>query len=336
MSQSEGQQVGVIPTEGHRLVAVVVTHNRPDQLGVTLGRLLQVPAGALEALVVVDNASGAETQQLLAGQSDLRLVVLRSDENLGGAGGFDLGMREAMRRFRPDWVVVMDDDARPMPGTLEAFARADHQGRDAVAAAVYYPDGRICEMNRPSRNPFRTARIFLKTLFGGGRDGYHIAPAAYQGVAQPIDIASFVGLFISRRAIEATGFPDPSLFLYGDDVIYCLRMRRAGMAIDFDPALPFEHDCSTFQNDARRVFNPLWKTYYSYRNGLIMYHEAAGLLFWPLLLVVVPKWLLASRRYGDDRGAYLQLTRMAIRHALTRARRPDHRELVALTEKLKG
>src|SRR5690606_17746683 len=108
------------------------------------------------AVVVVDNLSPDGTAAWLTAQADPRLVVLRPDRNLGGAGGFEAGMRLAVARFDPDWLVVMDDDARPHPGTLAGFAAMDKTGWDALAAAVHYPDGAVCAMNRPYRNPFRT------------------------------------------------------------------------------------------------------------------------------------------------------------------------------------
>ena len=104
-----------------RLVAVVVTYNRLDKLKQTLARLLEAPAGVLSAVVVVDNASTDGTADWLAAQGDPRLTVQRSEHNLGGAGGFETGLRLATERFDPDWMVVMDDDAHPAPGALEAF-----------------------------------------------------------------------------------------------------------------------------------------------------------------------------------------------------------------------
>jgi len=138
----DGRSGGAPARAAPGLVAVVVTHNRLAQLRVTLGRLLDSPAGVLAGVVVVDNLSGDGTGDWLAGQGDPRLVVLRPDRNLGGAGGFEAGMRLAVDRFDPDWLVVMDDDARPHPGTLAAFAAMDRTGWDALAAAVHYPGWR--------------------------------------------------------------------------------------------------------------------------------------------------------------------------------------------------
>ena len=143
------------PTPPQRVVAVVVTYNRLDKLQVTLARLLAEPAAHLAAVVVVDNASTDGTGPWLAEQTgDPRLTVLQSDTNQGGAGGFEWGMRHAVEQLSPDWVLVQDDDARPRPGALAAFHAMDKRLYDAVVAAVYFPSGEICEMNRPSRNPF--------------------------------------------------------------------------------------------------------------------------------------------------------------------------------------
>lgn len=299
-------------TSGNRLVAVVVTFNRLDQLRATLARLFETSAEVLDAVVVVDNASTDDTGSWLATQDEPRLVVHRRSENGGGAGGFETGMKVAVERLDPDWIVVMDDDARPMPGALAAFCAHPRPEDIAIAAAVFFPDGRICEMNRSSQNPFWNPRLFMRTLFRG-RSGFHLPDSAYTAdTPHPIDLTSFVGLFLSRRMIRQVGFPEGKLFLYGDDVIYTLGLRREGFRIDFDPEIRWEHDCSTFENDYRRVFRPLWKVYYTYRNGLLMYRKAAGILFWPLLLVVGVKWLLTARRYGEDRAVYLRLLRLAV------------------------
>ena len=308
------------------IVAVVVTYNRQMQLAQTVTRLL---AESVDHLIVVDNASSDGTADWLATVNDLRLHVLRLDENRGGAGGFAAGMQQATVQFDPDWVLVMDDDARPEVGALDRFRAMDRSGFGAIAAAVYNTAGGICDMNRPSENPFWHRDVFLKTLMGGGRMGFHLPDSAYDGEAlTQIDAASFVGLFLSRAAIAATGLPDGRLFIYGDDVLYTLSMRRAGVDLVFAPALHFQHDFKTFDGTSR-AFKPLWKTYYHHRNLMLVYHSAAGWLFWPALLLILPKWLIKARHYGADRGLYLRLLSLAITDALRGNLSRSHAEVVA-------
>lgn len=337
-----------------RLAALVVTYNRADQIRQTVARLL---AEDLDHLVVVDNASDDGSTDFLAAISDPRLTLLRLPQNLGGAGGFEAGLRHMVTAFDPDWCVVMDDDARPAPGQFSRF-RAEapgfaKAGWEAIAAGVFYPDGVICEMNRPGRNPFWDLPSFARTLLGGGRAGFHLKDSDY-AATEPVVIhnASFVGLFLARAAIARVGYPEGDLFIYGDDVIYTLRLTQAGGAIGFAPWIRFEHDCSTFHQaptlhqtnapqvvaapsnaeaDKIRLLRPLWKVYYNYRNGLFAYRLAAGpLLFWPVLLVVTVKWALKARAYGADRGTFVRLLWLAITDALRKRRHRPHAEVLRL------
>ena len=156
---------------------------------------------------------------------------------------------------------MMDDDARPEIGALEQFHSIDRSTHDAWVTAVRYPSGGICDMNRPWINPFWSMGGFLKGL-SGGRGGFHIKDSAYEEPApMEIDGGSFVGLFWSRGALKKAGLPQGRLFLYGDDVLYCLALRRAGGRVAFDPALRFLHDCETFE-ESDGTIAPLWKVYY--------------------------------------------------------------------------
>jgi len=315
------------------LVAVVVTHNRLDKLRVTIARLLDSPPALLDMVVVVDNACTDGTADWLSRQSDARLSVLCCDTNLGGAGGFEAGLRAAISRYDPDWVLLMDDDGRPEPDALADFHQLDLNDWDAVAAAVYYPTGEICDMNRPSRNPFGSLSMFLRTLLRlGARDGFHLGPADYavDAPARAVEITSFVGLFLSRRAVELAGYPDPSLFLYADDGLYAFRLNERGGRIGFHPQVRFEHDCSTFAGRHGR-FVPLWKSYYYHRNLLMLYRRASGWMFVPVLMLVVPKWILKLRFHAGSRALYLRLLGMAVWHGLRGRTGTDHDQLLALT-----
>ncbi|MFP4569714.1 glycosyltransferase [Rhodosalinus sp.] len=324
MQDTVGEGMG---RRDRRLVAIVVTCNRLEQLRLTVARLLDASPDTLACVLVVDNASTDGTADWLAEQNDPRLSVLRHARNLGGAGGFETGMRHAMQHLDPDWLMLTDDDGRPDPGALAAFHSARPEQWDAIAAAVYYPDGAICEMNRPSINPFWHGRTFLRSLLRG-RDGFHIGPDSYAGAPRLVDVTSFVGFFVSRGVLERAGYPDGTLFIYGEDGLYTLGISAAGGRIAFHPEIRFEHDCTTFAAEPGR-FVPAWKSYYYHRNLLFLYRRAAGALFWPALLLVLPKWLLKVRRQRGARLAYLRLLSLAVAHGLTGRTDMPHDALLA-------
>ncbi|WP_410218275.1 glycosyltransferase [Paracoccus sp. (in: a-proteobacteria)] len=316
------------------IAAVVVTHNRLDKLAVTVTRLLSEP---VKAVIVVDNASTDETAAWLQAQDDPRLIVHHSPENLGGAGGFAVAMQVAHERTDAAWYVLMDDDGRPEAGSTAAFRALDLQHWDAIGAAVFHPDGRICEMNRPYRNPFWNTGAFLRTLarmpLGRGRRGFHLNDADYQpsGPVQPVDMSSFVGLFLSRRAVERAGLPDPRLFIYGDDQLYTLQMRRKGLRIGFAPQVRFEHDTAAQQGQTGLVLRPLWKVFYMYRNALIAYRVAAGPWFWPLVPVLLRKWRRKASDYGTDAVLFRTILDQAVRDGLAGQLDRPHEDVLRLS-----
>ncbi|MBN8292998.1 glycosyltransferase [Rhodobacter sp. NTK016B] len=311
-----------------RLVAVVVTFRRLDQLKITLGALLAQPARDLSAVLIVDNASNDGTAEWLAAQGDPRLVTLALPENRGGAGGFEAGMRHAVEHLAPDWIVVMDDDARPEPGAFAAFQALDLGGFDGFAAAVRHPDGTLCEMNRPTFNPFWHKKILARTLLGGGRGAFHLGPEDFERPGlRRVDGASFVGFFVRAGTVRLRGYPDPALFLYGDDAIYTMELTKAGHAIGFEPSVRFEHDSSTYSNADPRI-RPLWKVYYYHRNLLILYRIATGVFFVPVLMLYLPRWLLRLRHHKGERGTFLRLFGLAIADGLRRRTERSHAEIL--------
>lgn len=316
-----------------RLVAVVVTHNRLEQLKITLARLLEAEDRHLAAIVVVNNASTDDTATWLAMQTAARLSVVTSAENLGGAGGFEIGMRHAMTRLQPDWMVVMDDDARPEPACFARFHAADRTSHAGWAAAVFHPGGRICDINRPSINPFWHPAAFARTAFGGGREAFHLQEEDFTGnKIHEVDGSSFVGLFVASWMVEKIGFPDGKLFIYGDDVMYTLAMRRAGGKIAFDPNLRFEHDFSTIASGEKR-FRPIWKAYYHHRNLLMVYRRASGWLFLPVLMAVIPKWLMKIRHHEGEQRAFTGLILRALWHGVLRKTDVSHAQVLAWADR---
>lgn len=304
-----------------RLVAIVVTFNRLDQLQITLPALRDE---AVDAIVVVDNASTDATPDWLATQGDDRVHVVTLPDNTGGAGGFEAGMAYARDHLSPDWVVLMDDDARPQPGALDRFRsetptlEADFPDLGIVVAAVFYPNGTLCEMNRPSRNPFWNLGLFARTLLRGTRSGFHLTNAQFapDAPALPIDVASFVGYFVKASAWKKAGLPEGGLFIYGDDVLYSLRLRRAGFAMAFVPKVRFTHDCGTMGDGF--VYRPLWKIYYHCRNGVDIARQAAGPLIFPAALVYYTLiwWRRGRHCKGTERRLYYKMMRMGLRDGL--------------------
>jgi len=313
------------------IVAVIVTFNRLSKLKLTIEKTL---SNDFYKVVVVNNCSTDGTLDWLNALTDERLEIIHCDRNLGGAGGFNRGFAHAASAI-PDaqWLVCFDDDAYPEADVLDQFHRLDiPDDVGSIAGAVYLPSGGISEMNRPSRNPFWHLKELFRTAFRG-RSGFHVADICYESTKpMDVDTSSFVGCFLRLSLIRSKqiGLPRSELFLYADDIIYVLELRKAGFRHWFAPTLRFKHDCETLINQ-QDVYHPLWKAYYVIRNRLEMYRIASGIFYPLILLVKIPSFFLACPHYERfERIKFLVISTHAIWDGLRRDYSKSHKEVTEL------
>jgi rhamnopyranosyl-N-acetylglucosaminyl-diphospho-decaprenol beta-1,3/1,4-galactofuranosyltransferase len=200
------------------ICAVVVTHRRPDELAKSLDAV-STQTRAPDHLVVVDNdfsdGQDARVRDIVDGQP-IATTYIGSRRNLGGAGGFALGMLHALA-LGADWVWLADDDGRPLDsevlGTLVACA--SKHGLAEVSPMV-------CDMSNPEQLAFPLRRGLLwrrrvNELRTGTED---LLP----------EIASlFNGALFRASTLEAVGVPDLRLFVRGDETELHRRLVRSGL-----------------------------------------------------------------------------------------------------------
>ena len=195
--------------------AVVVTHRRPDELAKSL-EAVAAQTRVPDHLVVIDNDNDPRVAELVAGQP-IPTTYIGSRRNLGGAGGFALGMLHALA-LGSGWVWLADDDGRPADsevlGTL--LACAEKHGLAEVSPMV-------CDMNDPGRLAFPLRR--------GLAWRRRVEELRTEASADLLGgIASFFnGALFRASTLEAIGVPDLRLFVRGDETELHRRLVRTGL-----------------------------------------------------------------------------------------------------------
>ncbi|GGC92078.1 galactofuranosyl transferase GlfT1 [Tersicoccus solisilvae] len=194
-----------------RIAAAVVTLDRPDDLRALLDGFAR-QTRPLDSVVLVD--AGATPVRHLAEAAAVPVTYLRSEVNLGGAGGFALAILAALAGGA-EWIWIMDDDAHPEDaGTLAALVdAATEQGLEAVLPLVVTPDD-------PTRLSFH-----FRVAGHSTHDRATVEAAGFRA-----DVGHFFnGALIHRDVFYTVGLPDLRLFLRGDETDFMLRLRRAGV-----------------------------------------------------------------------------------------------------------
>src|SRR3984893_9487476 len=133
-----------------KIFAVVVTHRRPDELAKSLD-VLSSQTRLPDHLIVVDNDGDGRVGDLVAGQP-ISTTYLSSRRNLGGAGGFALGMLHALAQGA-DWVWLADDDGRPQDTRVLATLRACAEKYQLAEVSPM-----VCNSDDPERLAFPLRR----------------------------------------------------------------------------------------------------------------------------------------------------------------------------------
>ncbi|KXX57641.1 galactofuranosyltransferase GlfT1 [Rhodococcus sp. LB1] len=200
-----------------RIVGVVVTHKRRELLAESL-KVLGSQTRPLDHLVVVDNAAEDDVRALVE-SSGIPVSYLGSQHNLGGAGGFALGILYALS-LGADWVWLADDDGRPEgPKVLETLLDCAQRHGLAEVSPV------VCDIDDPDRLAFPLRRgvewrRLRSELFVDGDDSADLLP----GIA-----SLFNGALFRASAIDTVGVPDLRLFVRGDEVEVHRRLVRSGL-----------------------------------------------------------------------------------------------------------
>ena len=256
------------------VAAIIVTRNRLAKLKRAVQKILEQDVCGV---VVVDNCSTDGTVQWLKSKQSDRLIVLFSESNIGGAGGFALGCNEAAKKNSPDWFLLFDDDAYPGKELIERFFETKKNDKiGIISSAVYTPDKEIPEMNRPLLKVPQTRFDIIK-YFGGGRSKFVLPVSAYKaGTQVSVQGSSFVGCFIRKNVIERLGLPRKELFLYGDDLIYTHLVASSGYRNLFCSNLIFYHDIVRGDKDIQ----PVWKIFYLMRNQIEIHRSVNKCNVW--------------------------------------------------------
>lgn len=191
-------------------------------------------------VIVVDNASGDGSAEMIAAEfPDVRLI--RNPAN----AGFAVANNQAMRVARGSWFMLVNSDTELNDDSVaRLFERVRGEPDVGVAhCQLRFPDGRL----QHSAYRFPSLRLALFEDLGFYKLAPHIAPGALLGAywdyGQERDVEWVAGAFMlmPRKVFEVTGGFDERLFMYGEDMEWCYRIRDHGWKIRYYPSASITH-----------------------------------------------------------------------------------------------
>jgi rhamnopyranosyl-N-acetylglucosaminyl-diphospho-decaprenol beta-1,3/1,4-galactofuranosyltransferase len=243
------------PLGADSICAVVVTRHRRESLAASL-KVIAAQTRPPDHLIVVDNGPDEPVADVVKG-CGLPATYLASHHNLGGAGGFALGMLHALA-MGAQWLWLADDDGRPADETVLATLLDEAVKRDLAEISPV-----VANIDTPDKLAFP-----LRRGLTWKRSAAELGTDFLPGIA-----SLFNGALFRSSTVDVVGVPDLRLFVRGDEVEVHRRLVRSGLPFgtclravylhpdgsdEFKPMLGGRLHAQDPENEIKR--------YYTYRN----------------------------------------------------------------------
>lgn len=230
------------------LSIIIVNWNAGELLRRAVESVVASPPSLAYEVVVVDNASTDESLALLresgaASALGGRLRVVINAENRG----FGRANNQAFALTRAPLLLLLNPDTEVTRGSVDRLAetlRSDARA-GAVGPKLLNADGSV--QVSVWRNPpaawemLLTASRLHKLLPRRLRGELLLAEHWDYSRRRAVEMLSGAAMLLRREVIDEVGGFDERFHMYGEDNEWCLRMRRAGWKLLFEPEAVVKH-----------------------------------------------------------------------------------------------
>jgi Predicted glycosyltransferases len=210
-------------------------------------------------LYVVDNGSTDKSVQRIEEKYPEGLVLIKNQDNLGGSGGFNTGLREVYKKGYP-YLMCVDNDAmldEQAIGNLYNFLET-HEEAGMAGAKVYHMEAPDYVQQFGQEIDFKyfcTEALHFNEFEDGNMPEYIYT-----------DSVAACSLMVKRCVIDKIGFMPEENFLYWDDTEWCYRCNLAGYKVASVGNAKALHAMGA-KNESVNTF----PTYYAWRNWIVFF-----------------------------------------------------------------
>lgn len=247
------------------IAAVVVTYNRKELLIHCIEALLNLKRNLCD-IIIIDNNSSDGTEKMIKTRYSKMVNYYNTGDNLGGAGGFNYGLRKAVEQgYKYAW--LMDDDCIVQKESLEQLLKESeelHNEYGFLCSRVLWKDDTLCRMNIPKISYSRKINDNIRESFR-------------------VIMATFVSFFVRCEVVKEVGLPIKDFFIWADDLEYSRRISR-NYPCYYVYASVVTHLCKSNIGSNLAIDNSidLGRYFFAYRNEYYLYRSEGlkGRLFY--------------------------------------------------------
>ncbi len=197
--------------------------------------------------------------------------LIRSDENTGFSGGYNIGMKEALADGA-DYILIINNDTVMDTSLLQELIKGFSIDKKigVTTPKIYFAKGH--EFHKDRYKKHELGKVFW---YAGGYADWANITSVHRGVdevdngqydtPEKITFASGCCMLFKKEVLEKVGLLDEAFFLYYEDADLNERIQRAGYRIYYIPSAVLVHVNAASSGGAG---NPL-QDYFITRNQML-------------------------------------------------------------------
>jgi len=230
---SQSQVSPVMQPQNATISIVIVVWNAKKYVIECLDSLKEYLGDICAEVIIVDNASTDGSPELVAERYP-EFKLIRNTENLGFAKANNIGIAQSSGEY----LCLVNSDVKFTDDCFSPMLRylAENPGVAMIGPKMLTANGeaRRSTMRFPTIWNSFTRAIALDLVFRRSSlfGGQLMSDFDHQRTI-PVEVLNGWFVLIRRSALERVGLLDPQFFMYGEDVDWCYRFRKAGQEIVF-------------------------------------------------------------------------------------------------------
>ena len=233
-----------------KLSIITINYNG---LNDTCALIESIPFNDKMEVIVVDNASDNQEAEQISNRFPL-VKVIKSDKNLGFAGGNNLGIKASKGKY----LFLINNDTYFKDFNIHSLI--DRLNSDPNIGIVC-PKIKFAWPPQPIQ--FAGYTPLSKITIRNQAIGFEEEDHGQYEIAHPTPYAHGAAMLIKREAIDKVGLMPECYFLYYEELDWSMMFTRAGYQIWYEPKCTIFHK----ESQATGQNSPL-RTYYITRNRL--------------------------------------------------------------------
>ncbi len=249
-------------------------------------------------VVVVDNGSDGNDAECIREAHGDFATVIRTERNLGCAGGFNAGIKHMQSRVSPDYFLIVNNDVTADVDMVARLVEAagSHPNAGIVGPKIYYDSycGRS-DVVWSAGGVIHRWGLKIHRQLGDGADD-----CPEFDTEREVDWVSGAVLLFRPEALRDAGCFNTWYFIGHEDIEFCLKAAAAGHRIVYAPQARAWHKVGASARKLNITYADPAAYYYLIRQTFPTHVYLYHLSLFPLLLA---RWAVLYVTRSRDRGA---------------------------------